>query len=162
MHAAASHPCRTFSTDPSYLICGQSRLICSNNFDILGAPIGLSDHGAAHTRKRIAKALPLLTALEELPDPQISLRMLRRYLSFARFVYSARTAPPSLRSGELAAYDDIARKSFAASTSAIPRYASWALATRGFWRGGLGLRSAAGHAGAAYVASCAATRHLCR
>ena len=143
-------------------ITGQSRVLCSGNFDILGAPIGSSDHCAAHTCKRIDKARPLLTALEELPDPQIALRLLRRCLSFAKLVYSARTVPPSLHSGELTAYDDIVRNTFAASTSVITPDANWALATRGFWCGGLGLRSAAGHAGAAYVASCAATRHLCR
>ena len=121
-------------------ISGQSRVLNNGNFDILGAPIGSNDHCAAHTRGRIDKARPLLAALEDLPDPQISLRLLRRCLSFAKLVYSARTVPPDLHSGALAAYDDVVRNTFAVSTSVVPPDANWALATRGFWCGGLGLR----------------------
>ena len=47
------------------------------NFELLGGPIGSDTFCNDHTKTRVEKAQEVLTALGELPDPQVALSLLR-------------------------------------------------------------------------------------
>ena len=63
---------------PSLLVdrLGNSRVL-KNNFELLGAPLGSTDHCASYTRERVEDARQLVEALSFLADPQVGLRLLR-------------------------------------------------------------------------------------
>ena len=54
------------------------------NFEFLGGPIGSEEFCNSHTQERVDKAMELLTALGELPDPQVALTLLRQCASFGK------------------------------------------------------------------------------
>ena len=81
--ANSSVDCRLFPND--------FKVIGDQNFVLLGSPIGSPEFCEAHTRERVAKAQKLLTALGELPDPQVALKLLQTCGSFCKMVFSCRT-----------------------------------------------------------------------
>ena len=60
----------------------------NGNFELLGGPIGSEEFCNNHTQERVNKAVELLTALGELPDPQVALTLLRQCAAFGKLVYS--------------------------------------------------------------------------
>ena len=58
------------------------------NFELLGGPIGTDTFCNQHTQMRVEKAMVLLEALGELPDPQVALLLLRHCASFGKLVFS--------------------------------------------------------------------------
>ena len=60
------------------------------NFVLLGGPIGSEEFCNSHTQERVTKALDLLRALGELPDPQVALTLLRQCAAFGKLVHSLR------------------------------------------------------------------------
>ena len=58
------------------------------NFELLGGPIGSDAFCNSHTQKRVDTAVDILTALGELPDPQMALTLLRQCAAFRKLVYS--------------------------------------------------------------------------
>ena len=58
----------------------------SGNFELLGGPVRDEDYCNTHTRERVVKACKLLTAIGELPDPQVALLLLRHCASFGKLV----------------------------------------------------------------------------
>jgi hypothetical protein len=149
----------TKPTSPTY---GHSRVLLNGEFEILGAPVGSHTFCAAHTNDRVNKVLPALTALSELDDPQVALRLQRRCQGFAKLGYSARVMPGTAHLTELHAFDAMQRDTFSGYMGWTPSDSQWAQATRGYWCAGLGLRSAAKHAAPAYIASYNATLKHCR
>ena len=63
------------------------------NFELLGGPIGSDIFCNEHTKSRVDKALEILRALGELPDPQVALLLLRHCALFSKLVYSLRVVP---------------------------------------------------------------------
>ena len=59
----------------------------SGEFELLGGPIGSQDFCNSHTQDRVVKATKLLSALGELPDPQVALLLLRHCASFGKLVF---------------------------------------------------------------------------
>ena len=58
---------------------------------LLGAPLGPDIFCEAYTlEKRVDKALPLLRALKDLPDPQTALLLLRHCASYSKVVFATR------------------------------------------------------------------------
>ena len=57
------------------------------NFELLGGPIGTAEYCNQHTQERVNKAAKFLKALGEVPDPQVSLLLLRHCASFGKLVY---------------------------------------------------------------------------
>ena len=122
------------------------------NFEFLGAAIGDAAYIQAHTAARTAKAGELLDMLADLEDPQVGLRLLRACGLFSDD-HSMRCNPAMAQVAALTSFDDMVRRCFSGLTGIHATAAQWGQAARGFAQAGLGLRSCATHAPAAYLAS---------
>jgi hypothetical protein len=138
------------------------KVVRDGNFELLGGPIGSSAFCNQHTQMRVDKAVRLLEALGELPDPQVALQLLRRCAAFSKMVYSARVVPASYHADALQAFDASVRACFEQFTCLHPDEDQWTQATLTTDSGGLGLRSLAKHSNAAYLASRRSCLALCR
>ena len=114
------------------------------------------------TQTRVNKALRLLAALGELPDPQVALQLLRHCASFGKMVFSARVVPASFHTEALQAFDAGVRTCFEQFTSLHPDEEQWSQSTLSTDSGGLGLRSLTKHCHAAFLASRSSCFDLCR
>ena len=134
----------------------------TGDFELLGGPIGTQEYCNQHTQERVAKAIPLLTALGELPDPQVALLLLRHCASFGKLVYSARVVPHTAHASALRSFDEAVRECVEAFMCCSFSADEWALATLSTKLSGLGLRSASQHSSAAFLSSRARCHSLCR
>lgn len=100
-----------------------------------------------------------LDAIAALQDSQAALRLLRHCAGFCRLVRAIcgarymRCCPFPTSSGALAHFDHLVRTCFSSFTGLHLTPSQWKQATRGLGHAGLGLRSVAAHAPAAYLAS---------
>ena len=138
---------------------GSSKVL--RNFELLGAPIGDLASTEAHALTRVAGAKALLEALGELDDPQVGLRLLRACAGHCRLVHSMRCAPPEFQMEGFREFDQLVRSCFSSLTGLHLDAGQWEQAGLGFALGGLGLRSAALDAPAAYLASVGGCMDLC-
>ena len=138
---------------------GSSRVL--RDFEFLGAAIGSDTYVHSHTEARAAKAAELLDAIAELEDPQVAMRLLRACAGYARLVHSMRCNPALYQHLALQAFDTTVRRCFAGFTGIHPTAEQWRQAELGLAQAGLGLRSAAAHAPAAYLASLGASLSAC-
>ena len=92
----------------------------NGNFELLGGPIGDADFCNDHTQARVNKALQVLKALGELPDPQVALRLLRSCAGFSTMVYSLRVVPSSFHASALSSFDTGVRTCFEQFTCLHP------------------------------------------
>ncbi|CAE7316738.1 unnamed protein product [Symbiodinium sp. CCMP2592] len=138
---------------------GSSRLL--RNFELLGAPIGDLASTAAHISSRVAGARTLLDAVGELEDPQVGLRLLRACAGHCRLVHSMRCAPPQAQADAFQEFDRLVQACFASLTGLHLDAAQWEQAGLNFAQAGLGLRSTALDAPAAYLASVGGSAQLC-
>ena len=133
------------------------------NFKFLGAPVGDKEFCAKFTReKRVDKAAALLQLVPELHDGQVAHKLLMHCLGTCKVMYAMRTTRPDWIVDELVAYDSTLRETFESATGLALSGSQWSQATLALNNGGLGLRSAALHASAAYLASRSATWELCK
>ena len=79
------------------------------NFELLGGPIGSEEYCNKHTQERVDKAVDILTALGELPDPQVALTLLQQCAAFSRLVYSLRVVQHRKHQPALQNYDKAIR-----------------------------------------------------
>jgi len=140
---------------------GNSTVRHNGNFDLLGCPVGSPEHCANYTAQVAAKAGVLLDEVGSLADPQVVLRLLRVCASHAKLTYNCRGTPSDAHLAELSTFDSKVRETFAKTTGLLVNDKAWKQATLGFRNAGLGLRSTARHAAAAYLASAAGSRKLC-
>ena len=138
---------------------GSSKVL--RNFELLGAPIGDLASTKAHALTRVAGAKALLEALGELDDPQVGLRLLRACAGHCRLVHSMRCAPPEFQMEGFREFDQLVRSCFSSLTGLHLDAGQWEQAGLGFALGGLGLRSTALDAPAAYLASVGGCMDLC-
>ena len=131
------------------------------DFEFLGAAIGSDTYVHSHTEARAAKAAELLDAIAELEVPQVAMRLLRACAGYARLVHSMRCNPALYQHLALQAFDTMVRRCFAGFTGIHPTAEQWRQAELGLAQAGLGLRSAAAHAPAAYLASLGASLSAC-
>ena len=131
------------------------------NFELLGGPIGTEDYCNQHTQKRVDKAVELLDALGELPDPQVALTLLRNCASFGKLVYSLRVVPHTKHSIALHNYDNAERDCIESFLCCSFTESEWSLAGLSTKMGGLGLRNTELHSPAAFLSSQAACHELC-
>jgi len=132
------------------------------NFELLGGPIGSAEYCNAHTTERVEKATKLLSALGELPDPQVALKLLRHCAGFSKMVYSARVVPSVDHRPALKAFDEAVRACFEQFTCLSLDDGYWTLATLSTGKSGLGIRAIAEHCDAAFLASRTSCHELCR
>eukprot|EP00662_Eupelagonemidae_sp_cell21_P057710 gene57710-biopygen66769 len=137
-------------------------VVRDGNFELLGAPIGDAQYCASYTADRVAKAEPRLDALAELDDPHVAYQLLRNCASFGRVIYSMRVTPADWHVTQLQAFDSAVRRCFELFSGVHCDARQWRQATLGIRNAGLGLRDAARHAPAAYVASRCACAEQCR
>ena len=95
------------------------------NFELLGGPIGTDAFCNQHTQDRVDKAQKLLSALGELPDPQVALTLLRHCASFGKLVYSIRVVPHYKHKEALNNYDDAVRDCIESFLSCTFSDAEW-------------------------------------
>jgi len=138
------------------------KVIRDGNFELLGGPIGSPDFCNQHTQARVNKAVTLLEALGELPDPQVALQLLRHCAGFCKMVFSIRAVPASFHAAALHTFDDEVRACFEHLSSLHPDDEQWTQATLSTTSGGLGLRSLAQHCHAAFLASRRSCFELCQ
>ena len=138
---------------------GSSRVL--HDFEFLGAAVGSDSYVHNHTEARVARAAELLDAIAELEDPQVAMRLLRACAGYARVVHSMRCNPPLYQHMALQAFDTMVRSCFAGFTGIHPTAEQWRQAELGLAQAGLGLRSAAVHAPAAYLASLGTSLPAC-
>lgn len=139
---------------------GHSKLL--SNFELLGAPLGDDDFVSGYAQDRVRRAKPLLDAVALLEDPQVALRLLRACAGHVRLVHTMRCAPPSPQAPALADFDSYVRGCFSSFTGLRLDTAQWGQAGRGFAFAGLGLRSTALDAPAAYLASIGSVVSWCQ
>ena len=133
----------------------------NGNFELLGGPIGSVDYCNQHTQKRVDKAVELLKALGELPDPQVALILLRNCASFGKLVYSLRVVPHLKHSQALHNFDDAVRDCVESFLSCSFSDSEWSMAGLSTKMGGLGLRNVELHSPAAFLSSQAACHDMC-
>ena len=128
--------------------------VIMDNWSILGSPIGSSKFCSAFVEKavfhKVDEAATLCLSLE---DPQLAFSVVRKCVSYCRGVYMSRTCSPRHIREVLAASDKVVFNAFEKIACFTPTYLQWQQATLSTSRGGLGLRSSAAHASAAYFAS---------
>ena len=120
------------------------------NFELLGGPIGSDDYCNQHTQERVERAMEILTALGELPDPQVALTLLRHCSSFCKLVYSVRVVPHRKHNTALRCFDNAVRDCFESFLSCSFSDSEWSLATLSTKMGSIGLRSTENHSAAAF------------
>ena len=131
------------------------------HFKFLGSPIGDKDFCAGLTEKRKKKAQPLMEAIAELDDPQVSLQLLRSCASFGKIVFALKTTPFEMHKEALEDFDSAVRASFEDLSGLRPNSSQWEQATLAMRQGGIGLRRACRHASAAFCASAFACKEKC-
>ena len=131
------------------------------NFELLGGPIGSDAFCNQHTQKRVDKAMEVLTALGELPDPQVALTLLRYSASFGKLVFSLRVVPHRKHRSALRCFDTAIRDCMESFLSCSLSDSEWTLASLSSKMGGLRLRSTEHHSPAAFIASQVACHELC-
>ena len=132
------------------------------NFELLGGPVGTVEYCEEHTRARVQKAQHILKAIGDMHDPQVALLLLRYCASFSKLVYSTRIVAPDAHASSLREFDAAVRDCFESFTCLRPSGQAWELGSLSTRQGGLGLRSAAKHSTAAFLASASSCYNLCR
>eukprot|EP00660_Eupelagonema_oceanica_P019366 gene19366-biopygen40877 len=138
------------------------RIMGSASFELLGAAVGRPEFSAGHSARRVAEAKRLLERIGALPDPQIALLLLRQCASFGKIVFSARVTPYDCHGDALSDFDSSVRRCFERFAGLYSPDRNWQLATLATRHCGLGLRSSARHAPAAYIASRSQCHRGCR
>ena len=131
------------------------------NFKLLGAAIGSLEWCESLLQRRVSKAKNLLDAIGRYSDAQGAFTLLRSCSGWAKILYSCRTVPPPLQQKGLRQADTDIRHSLGRLVGSQLTDDSWRIASLGVANGGLGIRSAAEHAPAAYISSLGQTQALC-
>ena len=124
-------------------------------FVLLGAPVGSAAFSRSVVAARVEKLSLTLSKVSTLQDPQVQLALVRSCFGLPKFAYCLRTCDPAIACNEFADFDDAqcrALSSIVAAPLSI-QDPQWILASLPVSLGGLGLRSAAIHSAAAFVAS---------
>ena len=103
----------------------------------------------------------VLHNFDSLEDSQVGLRLLRNCAGFVRMVHSMRCNPRGAQHQALATFDQMTHACFGGLTGLHLISQQWQQAGRSLARAGLGLRSAAQHAPAAYLALLGASLSGC-
>ena len=125
----------------------------------IGGPLFCDQHAA---QERVAKAAEVMQAISELADTQTALLLLRRCASFCKVVFAAHVTPPALHARAMQDFDNRVRACLEELGGLPLSQAAWQQASLKIASGGLGLRSAARHSSAAYVASVSSTAASCQ
>ena len=127
---------------------------------LLGAPVGGYEFEEQILELRLQTVQSLLDRLHLLEDPHMEYALLRSCFSFPKFGYSLRTVDTSRHPAVLTRFDQAIRTTIEATLGTPLTQQQWAQASLPTSTGGLGLRLAASHGAAAYLASVGATESM--
>ena len=136
--------------------------VLDGNFEVLKSPIGELGFSRAYCQRVASKQGAVLDFLTDLGDPQVSHYLIKWCVNGSRMNYIVRTTPHLATCDAAAVFDAAVVDAFAASCNLVlseKQRAQIAFPTK---KGGMGVRTVADRADAAYVASRAATHELCR
>ena len=132
-------------------------------FDILGGVIGDASFTKTYLReKRLLSCKERLDALEGLDDGHASYKILSSCLGSCRMMYAMRTTPSNWAQDVFSEFDSVLRSSFESVVGRPVSHQAWKQAALSSSKGGLGFRTAADHAPAAYYTSICQTASLCK
>ena len=143
---------RTYNLPASFLPIAENK---DDGLVVLGAPVGSDAFSRNQISIKVHEIENLLVKLGSLDDSQIEFCLLRSCFGINKFGFILRTCNPLVNADVFAEFDDVQSRALstligASISTSDPR---WVLASLPVSLGGLGLRSAALHAPAAYVAS---------
>ena len=120
---------------------------------MLGAPVGNLSFSQSTVSLKVKEIDNLFSKLGSLEDPQVELALLRSCFGIAKFGFILRTCDPATNGDVFASFDNAQCRALSNLTGSSistsdPR---WILASLPVSLGGVGLRSAALHAPAAFV-----------
>ena len=134
--------------------------IARHGFTLLGCPIGPVDFCEASFHHRVSKIQTTLGLLRDLEDSQLETTLLRSCLSFPKVAFVLRACPPSHIQASALEFDAVMRRALEGILGGPISVWSWLKASLPCSKGGLGLRSAALHAPAAFLDSTLRSRSL--
>ena len=120
---------------------------------LLGAPIGDDQYVEEVLRRRLESMRSLVAELHTLEDPHIEYTLLRSCFSFPKFAFALRTVDTSDHPDILQDFDLVVKEGIEGILGAPLPPLQWDQASLPLSLGGLGLRRAAKHGAAAYLAS---------
>ena len=124
------------------------------NWSILGSPIGDTVFCSSFVENAVLrKTEDSVMRCLLLNDPQLAYSLIRKCVGFCQGVFISRSCPSRHSREMLAASDRVVATAFEKIACLHPTALQWQQATLSTSRGGLGLRSSAIHAPAAYFAS---------
>ena len=136
-------------------------MVADGNFEVRKSPIGDEAFCREYSHKLASKQHTVLEFLSNLADPQVSYYLLRQSVNASRMNYLLRTTPPTHTRDAAAEFDASVLSCLQAACGLALSDGQRAQATLPVRLGGLGLRSAAESADAAYTASRAVTHSIC-
>ena len=108
------------------------KVIWGGGFEFLGAPVGSNEFCENHSAERADQAKKLWSAITELDDPQVGLRLMRACAGFCKLVYSARVVCPDAHMWALQTFDTLLRDALSELTGLQLSDRQWAQAGRSF------------------------------
>ena len=134
----------------------------AEGFALLGGPVGAPEFRRATVAERADKLKETLTALSDVQNSQVEYHLLRSCLGAAKFSYVTRTCDPAVCQGEFQNFDIAQCEALQDILGAPLAFGSkeWILASLPVSQGGLGIRPAADHSSAAFIASLAQTKSI--
>jgi hypothetical protein len=142
-----------FKTSPNPKLFPKLEIGDSSNFDTLGAPVGSIEHSSGFISDKLKKVFDIFDTLVKLEDSQIAFTLLRSCCSFGKIVFHLRTTPPQLIKEVCQDFDQKVLMCLENLLSCALDPPARNQASLPLSRGGPGLRSAAQHAPACYIAS---------
>jgi ribosomal protein S9 len=134
----------------------------NGNLEVLKSPVGEESWCQDFCTKQAAKQAKALQQLGSMDDPQVAYYLLRWSCNASRMTYMARTTPASACSNGLRMFDQETEAAFRNVCGLPLTQQQWVQATFRVKEGGLGLRSSASLADAAYLGSRTATHEACQ
>lgn len=128
---------------------------------LLKSPLGGDAFCEEFVRAKVESLQPGLDRLAGMEHSQTAFRILSVCAGSGRLNWVARTTPPHYMEGALRLFDERVRQTFEKIAGAAFSEEEWTQASLGPACGGFGLRQAAVHAPAAYIASRSAAFPIC-
>lgn len=129
-------------------------------FKLLGAPVGNWDYEEQILEERLVSVQHILDSLHLLDDPHMEYTLLRSCFSFPKFAFTLHTLDTSSHKQKLVEFDLAVKGALEAILGSTLRPSQWSQASLPVSLGGMGLRQAADHGAAAYLASLGASELL--